>query len=926
MVRLANETQRVVLELPGGVTAERTLVATPQSLQYRIVESEGVAATLSDGRTVRFAGFGGEMLTLPTPRIIDAEGKSTTRARWEAGERTLTLTIDDEHLVYPITIDMTASGPKPQPRRPVEVHASGGSISGTMTDSYTGEGIAKELVHVYNPQQEWIKSAITDANGNYLFQGIPAGTYYVAAVAYGYHSETYDNIACSTRPCTITGATPVNVVELQTTGNINFQLTSKAARVSGKVTDAGTGAPLAGVAVMFTNAGGSRAGVGFADEHGNYVADVAGTGTFYARTWNHTYKGFIDQRYASTDCVDCNPALGTPIGATLGKVTEGIDFSLSGKGGSISGTLTDSWNGAPLKDKFLHIYNSAGHQVTYATSDAAGNYQTFHGLVSDKYYVAVTPSEYHGEVFNNVSCPANACNPLLGLGVTVKTGDDTPGVNFSLRHRKSRVIGRLTDLAARVRMAHVKILFYDYATLEHVATAATDEEGFYEAVLDEGSYYVKTQLSHLQRGFVDQLYPGIPCTQCSIREGQAIAVKEGMIAEKIDFKLSVSGGKIAGTLFESRTRAAIPYKHVELYDSKGEFLTSATSSSRGTYIFEGIAGGEYYVLARPHGFVPQVYPGVNCGDDCDVVKNGRSVGVKDGSITEGVDFALLNNVTRISGFVVDAATGAAIASEVAFFNRLGEWAGSATTNAKGEYKATLDSSGVFYAQTFTTTGNWTDQIFSGFECEGTKCDPTNGTPIEAGPEKDVTNVGFYLRGDGGRLLSLRSTSTNTSYGETVTFTASVEEPADSGEFRLYSGQKLLATKPAVNGSSSFDVTTLPAGVHSIVAEYVDGAGSERSALRHSVRKGQRKIELKAEGATFTAKVNHSGEPTQITFRNGDEILGTVTTEEDGTATLTGLPNGSYRVTATVAETPNYEAGASEPVEHEVKKLSRRRGV
>jgi hypothetical protein len=924
--RLANQSQRVVLELPEGVAAERMVLSAPQSVELEIREASGVVSTLSDGRTVRFAGYG-ETLTLPAPRIVDAEGKSTTRARWEVGERTLRLSIDDEFLVYPIVIDLTATGPK-APRFVARTNAGGGTITGKLTDSYTGLGISKELVHLYNPQSEWVQSAISDATGAYVFPDVPAGTYYVAAVPSGYHAETYNNVACDTRPCTITGATPVNVVDLATTSNINFVLVSRSARVAGKVIESNTGTPLAGVAVAFFDGSGNRAGVGFTDQNGDYVADLGGTGIYYARTYNHVYPGIVDGRYSSTNCVDCSVTAGTAISATLGQVRTSVDFKLDPKGGSISGVLTDDSSLRPLRSKLVHVYNASGKPVTYAVSDEYGKYRTFHGLTSGKYYVAVTPPDYRGEVWDNVSCVADACNPLTGTGITVQLGLDTPNIDFGLTSNKAKVFGQIRDLAQRVKLIHVSVRFYDL-DLNQVAEVFTDDEGFYEATLEPGSYFVKTAVSHTYRNFVDQLYPGIPCTACNIKEGRTITVKEGSVAEKLDFALSSVAGRISGVLYEAKSRLTIPYKHVELFDATGTFVKGINTDSRGGYVFDGLSTGEYYVVANPHGYLPQLYPGVECPDgQCDFLK-GRSVGVKEGGTTTGVDFALYGNVSRIRGFVVDASTGAGIQAEVAFYTRLGEWAGSATTNSKGEYTATIADSGVFYARTFTATGNWMDQIYSGFECEGEKCDVTNGTPIEAQPDSDVTNVGFYLRSQSFRSLTLRSSSTNTSYGESVTFSATVDAPAPHGEFRFYSGTKLLGTKAAVDGSSTIAVADLPAGSHAITAEYVDDAGLEAASLRHSVDKAQRNIDLRASGnslVTFTVRVNHAGEPAQVTFRSGNDVLATVTTEEDGTASLTvELPAGQYDVTATVDETPNFASGTSS-VTHEVKKPSRRRGV
>src|SRR5204862_4038496 len=125
--------------------------------------------------------------------------------------------------------------------------------------------------------------------------------------------QLYQNIAC-TGLCDVTTGTPIPVTSPGTTSNINFGLLA-GGRVSGRVTDAATGAALSNVSVtIFTGSAISIASA-FTDASGNYATPaVLPTGTYYARTSNSF--GYIDELYNDITCFDCNQTIGTPIPVT----------------------------------------------------------------------------------------------------------------------------------------------------------------------------------------------------------------------------------------------------------------------------------------------------------------------------------------------------------------------------------------------------------------------------------------------------------------------------------------------------------------------------------------------------------------------------------------------------------------------------------
>ena len=69
------------------------------------------------------------------------------------------------------------------------------------------------------------------------------------------------------------------VTATNTTPNIDFALDS-GGRISGKVTNAATGAALSGAGVEFFNASGVDVGWTFADSQGNYTSAGLPTGSY----------------------------------------------------------------------------------------------------------------------------------------------------------------------------------------------------------------------------------------------------------------------------------------------------------------------------------------------------------------------------------------------------------------------------------------------------------------------------------------------------------------------------------------------------------------------------------------------------------------------------------------------------------------------
>ena len=171
------------------------------------------------------------------------------------------------------------------------------------------------------------------------------------------------------------------------------------------------------------------------------------------------------------------------------------------------------------------------------------------------------------------------------------------------------------------------------------------------------------------------------------------------------------------------------------------------------------------------------------------------------------------------------------------------------------------------------------------------------------------------------LLSSQNPST---YGQSVTFTATISPSTTTGTVSFKDGTTTLGTDILSGGSATFTTSTLAVGSHSINATYSGDTNDAESTntITQTVNKIITTTTLLSsvnslnpgQPVTLTATVSpvvHDGET--ITFLNGTTTIGVGTTT-GGVATFTGtLSIGSYTITASYPGDSNDTASTSDPV-------------
>jgi len=171
-------------------------------------------------------------------------------------------------------------------------------------------------------------------------------------------------------------------------------------------------------------------------------------------------------------------------------------------------------------------------------------------------------------------------------------------------------------------------------------------------------------------------------------------------------------------------------------------------------------------------------------------------------------------------------------------------------------------------------------------------------------------------------VTLTSSANPSTYGQSVTFTATVSPSAATGTVQFLDGTTSLGTATVASGSASLAISTLAVGSHSITGAYSGSANDTTStspALAQTVNKAASSVTLTSsanpstygQSVTFTATVSPAAATGTVQFLNGTASLGTATIAS-GSASLavSTLAVGAHSITAVYGGATDYAASTS----------------
>lgn len=295
----------------------------------------------------------------------------------------------------------------------------GGEISGTVTDASTGTPLQGITVTVSDGRSLPVATVSTDAAGTYTATGLPTASYTV-----GFDSDLAGDYLAQSYPAQLPPATgsPVSVKAGEVTAGINAALTP-GGDISGTVTDATTGAPLAGAAISVYDVGGALVASTGTDASGDYTLSQLPAGAYKVG-----FDGSVDGNFAPQFANGKQSLTGAdPVIVQAGSTASGVNAALV-EGGQITGTVTDGSSGAPLQGITVSAYDATGAPIAAVDTDASGNY-TIDGLDTATYrlgFQSDTGGSYGVQFYDKKPSLATAD------GVAVTAGTITSGIDAGL--------------------------------------------------------------------------------------------------------------------------------------------------------------------------------------------------------------------------------------------------------------------------------------------------------------------------------------------------------------------------------------------------------------------------------------------------------------------------------------------------------------
>lgn len=540
---------------------------------------------------------------------------------------------------------------------PARVAAQTGTVTGRVTNAATAAPVTAGFVSFCSPTA--CTSYALNATGNYSAT-MAAGTYVAytqTGTATGLVDQVFDHIGCPLG-CDPFSArdlgTPIVVASGSTLPGRNFAL-SPAGTITGRVTNAATGAPLASVrVVVYTTYNRSFVQAqATSNASGVFTVRRVGAGTYFALTESQSEAStHTNMIFGNLHCLaSCSDAVatssGTPFIVISGATTGGIDFALV-PGGAISGRVVNSATRAPLPGVRVTASvraNDGLAQARSATTDATGAY-TLAGLHAGVYLVASDASiaSAISEVHANRPCRARCAPDEIGNGTPVPvTAGTISAIDFGLDPGGS--ISGTVAAANTATPLQGKVEVYQRAGpgVRLAAQAAITTSGaFVVSGLSTGSYLAVVQAA----GYVTTVFNGLPCQPCSpevIAAGTPISVTSGVNTPGINVVVTLPGS-ISGTVRTAATNAPVAGARVLAFRSGGaNAVAVAGTNAAGAYGFGALSAGTYFLATDVTQFTNQVYNRVDCpSSGCSAsfaTSQGTPITVSDNK-ADGFDFSL----------------------------------------------------------------------------------------------------------------------------------------------------------------------------------------------------------------------------------------------------------------------------------------------
>lgn len=400
---------------------------------------------------------------------------------------------------------------------------------------------------------------------------------------------------------------------------------SAAASIRGRVTDAATGQPIAGVQIHAQSKE-HYYSLGYAstDSSGNYLL----TADFWddrveaiVRTGDSGQPvPFVHEAWNDKPCADrdsygfeaCQPPDSFEL--TPGATVENIDFALAATA-QLSGRVVDAGSGdLTIEPVELFLY-SAGLPIAYANTDTSGRFRMTH-LPPGRFTLVARSSAYQTAIYPNLPCEQfPACVSAAEPAIELRHGElqsvemrlaPMSFIEFALSLDGVAVTDRLWNLDARVYRPNGTRVEADWHQ------DAADPSRFRVGPLLTGRYRLAVAWPGVSFA---RLYPAIDCSaNCELELDLGQYIEIASIGDRPSVGMDVRGlPAVAGRVTDANgapiADAQVTAHSVQGYDYS---VPWATTDQDGRYLFPRISSGRRLLHVKAPRYIDQAYPGIAC--------------------------------------------------------------------------------------------------------------------------------------------------------------------------------------------------------------------------------------------------------------------------------------------------------------------------
>lgn len=323
-----------------------------------------------------------------------------------------------------------------------------GKITGVLVNADTGAPIAGAAVELVDANGGVVAGGVTDANGGYVFENLPAGGYTLRYTADGYNGGSRD--------CAVGAGATVDVPA---------SLTRPPGRITGRVLRAADGAPVAGAEIALLDGANAAAGTATTGADGGFAFENLPAGGYTVQCAAGGYQP------ASQSCAVANGAA-TEVLFELALVPPPLN--------TLAGRVVGALDGAPIAGVSVTLLDGTGTAAGTATTDENGQY-TFEGLPDGDYSLRYEADGYEP---TTQTCSVNGGGVFQLVTALVVPSDPSPGT------ARAQVIDAVTGnpvAGASVRV-FPGILHRVPASGAPVYEGDCDADGYFTVALPGGTY------------------------------------------------------------------------------------------------------------------------------------------------------------------------------------------------------------------------------------------------------------------------------------------------------------------------------------------------------------------------------------------------------------------------------------------------------